>query len=142
MKWFIIIGFFCMLHAEDYRQTKPEAWQATTIEDAITKLYGKKTMQSDSRVFIKAPKLASNGGQVPLHIETTIDAKSIAILQDVNPKSLVAVYSVLPYSSPNYLLKIKLKSVDATIIVVVEGKDGKLYTNSQLVQAERAGCEE
>jgi len=141
MKWLIIIGLFCLLHAEDYRQTKPEAWQATTVKDAIAKLYGKKKMQRDSRVFIKAPMLASNGGQVPLHIETTIDVKSIAILQDVNPKSLVVVYSVFPYSIPNYLLKIKLVSSDAVVVVVVEGRDGKLYTNSQGVQAERSGCE-
>lgn len=141
MKWLIIIGFFCLLHAEDYRLTKPEAWQATTVEDAIAKLYGKKKMQSDSRVVIKAPNVASNGGAVPVQVETTIDAKSIAILQDVNPASLLVVYGVTPYSIPSYALKIRLAS-SGTIVVVVEGKDGNLYTNSQRVEVALGGCED
>ena len=129
-----------MLHAKDYRLTNPEAWKTTTIEDTIVKLYGTKKMKSDSRVFIRAPQVASNGGAVPLQIETSIDAKSIAVLQDVNPTSLVAVYSVTAYSIPSYTLKIKLVS-SGTVVVVVEGKDGKLYTNSQRIEVALGGCD-
>jgi len=42
-------------------------------------------------VSIKAPKLAENGGKIPVVVKSDIDAKSVALFQDVNPRSAVAV---------------------------------------------------
>ncbi len=128
------------LYAENYRETKPLAWSALSVKDALTKLYGTDQTFQDNRINIKLPKVASNGGSIPLHIETTIDAKSIAVLQDVNPKALVAVYSVLANTIPMYDMKIKM-SASGTVLVVVEGKDGKLYSHCRFVEIALGGCD-
>ncbi len=137
----IILMLWCSMgHAENYRITKSEAWRATSVEDAIFQLYGAQQTRGDNRVLISAPKLASNGGMIPLQVETSIKAKSIAILQDVNPSSLVTVFSIFPGSIPKYALRLKMIS-SGNIVVVVEGLDGVLYSNSYHVEVALGGCE-
>jgi len=126
--------------ATDYRKTHPQAWTTNNVNTAIEKLYGITNAQKDSRVVIKAPNVASNGGSIPVTVSTYIAAKSLAIFQDANPSALVMVYTVHEGSIPSYSLKLKMQT-SGNIVVVVEGKDGKFYKNTYHVEVALGGCE-
>jgi len=128
------------LSATDYRAEKPAAWTAKTVPTAIEGLYGKITPVESSDIKLKAPKVASNGGQIPVSVKTDIPAKSIAIFQDVNPESAVAIFQVPEGTKANFSLKIKMKK-SGSITAVVEGKDGKFYTTKLSLEVALGGCE-
>ncbi len=133
-----------MVWATDYRAVKPDAWTAHTVEDAIKALYGDVKLTQSSDITLKMPKLASNGGAVPVSIKTNIKAKSVSLFQNANPESAVAVWSVPEDGIIDYGLKIKLKGGDnkhIEVTVVVEGLDGVYYTKSALVQVSTTTCE-
>ncbi|WP_345992844.1 thiosulfate oxidation carrier protein SoxY [Sulfurimonas sp. HSL-1716] len=127
------------LSAEDFRKSKPDVWTAKTVEDAIAKLYGKNATKSDA-VKLTTPDVASNGGQIPVSFKTDIDAKTVAVFQNVNPESAVIVYTIYPDSVIDYSIKMKMKK-SGTITVVVEGKDGNLYSTSKTLSVALGGCE-
>jgi sulfur-oxidizing protein SoxY len=127
------------LSAEDYRKTKPEAWKAHTVEDAMVKLYGTSTT-IEQGVTLTAPDVAANGGAVPVDFSSDIAAKSVAVFQTANPESAVCVFTLNESSIIDYSIKMKLKQ-SGSIIVVVEGKDGKLYSAKKTLSVALGGCE-
>ena len=127
------------LSATDYRADKPDAWTAKDVPSAIKALYGEVT-PVDGDIKLKAPKVASNGGAIPVSIKTDIPAKSIAIFQDVNPEATVAVLAVPEGSKADFSLKIKMKK-SGSITTVVEGKDGKFYSKKISLEVALGGCE-
>lgn len=127
------------LSADDYRKLKPKAWEAHTVDDAIKALYGT-TEMIEKDVKLKLPKVASNGGAVPLKFSTKIPAKTVAVFQDANPEAAVAVYTVGKYDMTSYSLKIKMGK-SGTVTIVVEGLDGKLYVAKQSLEVAAGGCE-
>jgi len=128
-----------MVYAKDERKEKPDAWKAKTVKDAVEKLYGSIT-PVEKNVKVKAPKVASNGGQIPVTIKSDIDAKSVAFFQDVNPEKLVAVWDIPEGQPVDFSLKIKMKK-SGTITAIVEGKDGKFYSGKQSLEVALGGCE-
>ncbi len=137
------------LKAEDFRKSKPTVWTAHTPEDAIKALYGKNdlvmsgvnlTVANVKSTDTSKKGVASNGGAVPVDFSTDLDIKTMAVFQDVNPESAVAVYNVTPYSVNKYSIKIKMKK-SGSVIVVAEGKDGKLYAAKQTIDVALGGCE-
>jgi sulfur-oxidizing protein SoxY len=128
------------LSALDYRKEKPKAWTAKSVDDAIAALYGDAKPEVSDKITVKTPKVASNGGAVPVTIKSDIDAKSVTLLQNVNPESAVATWTVPEGGVVNYSVKIKMKG-SGKVIVVVEGKDGKLYTASNELEVALGGCE-
>ena len=128
------------LSATDYRAEKPAAWTAKTVPAAIEALYGKITPAESADIKLKAPKVASNGGAIPVSVKTDIPAKTIAIFQDVNPESAVAVFEVPEGTEANFSFKIKMKK-SGSITAVVEGKDGKFYTTKLSLEVALGGCE-
>ncbi len=125
--------------ATDYRTEKPEAWTAHTVNDAVKALYGDVELIESSDIKLKLVKVSSNGAQIPLGVKTDLPVKSIAIFQDVNPESVVAVFTVHEGMIADYSLKMKMaKSGEVT--VVAEGRDGKYYKTSQKIQTS-PGCE-
>jgi sulfur-oxidizing protein SoxY len=127
------------LSAEDYRKTKPDAWTAHTVEDAIAKIYGTSTT-IEKGVTLTAPDVAANGGAVPVDFQSDIAAKSVAVFQNSNPESAVCVFTLTENSIIDYSIKMKLKQ-SGTITVVVEGKDGKLYSAKKTLSVALGGCE-
>jgi len=127
------------LSADDYRKLKPKAWEAKTVDDAIKELFGKSEL-IEKDVKLKLPKIASNGGAVPVKFSTKIPAKTVAVFQDANPESAVAVYNVGKYDITKYAIKIKMGQ-SGTVTVVVEGLDGKLYVAKQSLEVAAGGCE-
>jgi len=127
------------LHALDFRKEKPDTWTAHTVDDAIKALYGATATESKD-VSLKAPDVASNGGAIPVSIKTAIDAKTVALFQDSNPESAVAVWTVQEGGIVKYSTKIKMKK-SGTITVVVEDKDGKLHSAKKTLEVALGGCE-
>jgi sulfur-oxidizing protein SoxY len=127
------------LSAEDFRASKPDVWTAHTVDDAIMKMYGtNKTIQEG--VKLVAPDVASNGGAIPVDVKSDIDAKTVAIFQDANPEAAVAVYTLTEGGLIDYSIKMKMKK-SGTITVIVEGKDGKLYSAKKTLDVALGGCE-
>jgi len=125
--------------AEDYRKSKPAVWHAKTVEDAITALYGTSTY-IDKGVKVKAPKVASNGGAVPVDFSADMPIKSIAVFQDANPEAAVLVYETTKYSVNKYSVKIKMAK-SGTITIVALGQDGKVYGTKVTLDVALGGCE-
>ncbi len=127
------------VRAEDFRKSKPTVWTAHTVEDALKAMYGTSALVKEG-VTVNAPDVASNGGAVPVDVKSDIDAKTVMILQNVNPESAVIVYEMTPYSIIDFSIKIKMKK-SGTITAVVQGKDGKLYSGSKTLDVALGGCE-
>ncbi len=126
------------LNATDFRKEKPDAWKATTPADAIKALYGD-AKPEEKGVNIKAPKLAENGGKIPVVVKSDIDAKSVALFQDSNPRSLVAVWTIPEGGIIDFSVTMKMKK-SGKITAVVEGKDGKLYSKVLPIEVSKGGC--
>jgi len=127
------------LSATDYRAEKPDTWTAKTVETSIKALYGEVT-PAEGEIKLKAPKVASNGGAIPVSIKTDIPAKSVAIFQDANPEAAVAVFTVPEGANADFSMKIKMKK-SGTITAIVEGKDGKIYSTKLSLEVALGGCE-
>jgi len=127
------------LSATDYRAEKPDAWTAKDVPSAIKALYGEIT-PAEGDIKLKAPKVASNGGAIPVSVKTDIPAKSIAIFQDANPEATVIVFTVPEGTKADFSLKIKMKK-SGSITAVVEGKDGKFYETKLSLEVALGGCE-
>lgn len=127
------------LTAVDFRSTKPDTWTAKNVADSIKSLYGDVKLK-ESGVKVKAPKVASNGGAIPVTVKSDIAAKSVALFQDANPEATVAVFTVAEGGIVDYMLKIKMKK-SGKITAVVEGTDGKFYVGSQALEVALGGCE-
>ena len=129
-----------MITTEDFRKLKPDVWTAHKVNDAVTAMYGNAKLIESDKVTIKVPKVNSSGGKVPVRFGTTIPAKTVTLLQDANPESAVAVFTVGEYDLTDYEVTIKMGQ-SGTITVVVEGKDGKLYMAKQATDVAAGGCE-
>lgn len=123
----------------DFRATKPDTWTAHNVADSIQKLYGD-IKPEEGGVEVKAPKVASNGGAIPVTVKSDTPAKSVAVFQDANPEAAVAVFSTDKDTIIDYMFKIKMKE-SGTITAVVEGLDGKFYQNAITIEVALGGCE-
>ncbi len=129
----------------DFRATKPSAWKAKTVDDAIKALYGD-IKPEEKGIVIKVPKVASNGGAVPVGIKSDLSLKTVALFQNMDPEAAVAVFNVPEDGIVDYFLKMKLKATDenggnGVITVVGEGTDGKFYIGKAKLQVAKGGCE-
>ncbi|WP_345988351.1 thiosulfate oxidation carrier protein SoxY [Sulfurimonas sp. HSL1-2] len=127
------------VRAEDFRKSKPTVWTAKTVDDALKAMYGT-TATVAQGVTVVAPDVASNGGAVPVDVKSDIAAKSMIIVQNVNPEAAVIVYDLNEYSIIDFSIKIKMKA-SGTITAVVQGTDGKLYSGSKTLDVALGGCE-
>jgi len=128
------------LSAVDFRKEKPDAFTAHNVADSIKALYGDIKTEESKDLTVKAPKIASNGGAIPVTVKSSLDLKSVAIFQDANPESAVVVFTIPAGAIVNYMTKIKMKA-SGEITVIAEGKDGKFYKTSQKLEVALGGCE-
>ncbi|MCH9739801.1 MAG: thiosulfate oxidation carrier protein SoxY [Epsilonproteobacteria bacterium] len=128
------------LSAVDFRKEKPDTWTAKSVDDAVKALYGDAKAEASEKITLKTPKVASNGGAIPVTIKTDIEAKSVALFQDINPESAVCAWTVPEGGVVNYSTKIKMKG-SGKLTVIVEGKDGKFYSKTNDLEVALGGCE-
>jgi len=76
---------------------------------------------------------------LPVFIKSDLEAKSVALFQDANPRSAVAVFTVPKGGIIDYGVKIKMRKT-GKITAVVEGKNGKFYSKVLPVEVSIGGC--
>lgn len=122
--------FTSFTYAVDYHKTHPQAWKATTLNDAAIALYGKKkfsTIKQTLNMELITPKaLVENPQQIPIRVRSNIPAKSVAIFIDKQDKALVAVFHKDNFEEIDLSVNIRLES-KGTIFVVIESLTGVLY---------------
>jgi sulfur-oxidizing protein SoxY len=126
--------------AIDFRKEKPDAWTAHKVDEAIKALYGDVKAEDTDKITLKVPKIASNGGAIPVSIASDLDLKSLAVFQDANPESAVIAYTIPEGGIVDYMVKIKMKG-SGEITIVAEGKDGKFYKTAKKLEVALGGCE-
>jgi sulfur-oxidizing protein SoxY len=127
------------LSALDYRKEKPAAWEAKKVDEAIKALYGD-IKAEESGIKLNVPKIASNGGAVPVKIKSDIAMKSLTVLQDANPEAAVATFTMDENTVIDLMLKIKMGQ-SGSITIIGEGQDGKFYSATQKLEVALGGCE-
>ncbi len=126
--------------AEDFRKTKPSVWKAKKPDQAIKALFGTNKMDK-SGVKLNAPDIAENGAVIPITVEKVPEGtKILALFQDANPESAVAVFTIHPRSIPDgYSIRIKLQKT-GNVYAVAQTKDGKLFYDEKKVKVTIGGC--
>ena len=128
------------LSALDFRQEKPQAWEAPSSDEAIKELYGS-TQGISGKITLKIPSTAENGAVIPVNIKSKVKLESIAVFQDVNPRSAVAVISVPTNAIINYNLRLKMKgNTTSYITVMARDTEGKLYKETHKIFVSKGGC--
>lgn len=129
--------------AADYRKSNPLAWKASSINDAAMALYGREkfaTIQKSTDIDLIVPKgIVKDREEIPITIRSTIKAKTLAIFQDANPESLVAVFDISEESIVEYDLNIRMQ-FKGTVFAVIEGLDEKLYYTRAYVDILTLSC--
>jgi len=125
--------------ALNFRKEKPDAWTAEHSPEAIKALYGSDALVKTDKIKFTAPKLAENGGSIPINIKTDLDIESVALFQDANPRSLTTVFTIPEGAIVNYDFRIKMRKT-AVVTIVAKGRDGKLYTTAKEIDVSIGGC--
>jgi hypothetical protein len=109
---------------------------------SIQKIFGNITLIEDGIQLI-APKQVENGKSIPIRIRSDIKFKSIALFMKNKYENswrtysskykdgefyLISQWFSTPYSIAEFFLRIKMKEGVATIVLVLEAKNGKFYT--------------
>lgn len=126
------------LSAVNFRETKPKAWDAKKADGALQEIFGTSTTTASKKVKLKAPDIAENGAVIPVTVSSKLAGSKVAILQDANPESLVAVFTVPEGGIIDYSVRIKMQKTGNVTAIVEEG--GKLYSASKLVKVTIGGC--
>ena len=127
------------LKAVDFRATKPEAWEVEKTVDGIKALFGATPTESN-KISFKAPKLAENGGSIPITIKSKLDLETIALFQDANPRCLSCVFSVPAGAIIEYDFRIKMRQTAFVTVVGKERGTGKLYSTTKEIDVSIGGC--
>lgn len=127
------------LHAVNFRETKPKAWEAEKSADAIKEMFGDAPLNPTDKIKMVAPKLAENGGSIPITLKSDLDIETLAFFQDANPRSATVVFTVPEGQKVNYSFRIKMRQT-AYVTVVAKTRDGKLYTLNKEIDVSIGGC--
>ena len=130
------------LRAMNFRETKPKAWEVEKTVDGIKALYGNAGTKkaTGKQLEFKAPKLAENGGSIPITVKSSLDLESIALFQDANPRCLSCVFSVPVGAIIEYDFRIKMRQTAFVTVVGKERGTGTLYTASKEIDVSIGGC--
>lgn len=126
--------------AFDFRKEKPDTWTAHKVDEAIKALYGDIKAEATDKITLKVPKIASNGGAIPVSLASDLELKSLSVFQDANPESAVIAFTIPDGEKVDYMVKIKMKG-SGEITIIAEGKDGKFYKTSKKLEVALGGCE-
>ena len=127
------------LNAVNFRETKPEAWKAEKSADAIKAMFGDTPLTPTDAIRMVAPKLAENGGSIPITLKSDLDIETVAFFQDANPRSATVVFTIPEGQKLNYSFRIKMRQT-AFVTVVAKTRDGKLHTLNKEIDVSIGGC--
>ena len=124
--------------ATDFRKEAPAAWEAAGSAEAVKALFGD-IKPIEGKIKMKAPKLAENGGAVPIGMKSKVKVTTVALFQDANPRSAVAVFELGENGVFDIKTKIKMRKT-ANVTIIAKGTDGKFYSQIQKVEVSIGGC--
>lgn len=110
------------------RHVTEKAWKATTVGNAISELFGSYKIIDETN----NKQICGLYSSIPLHVKSTIDYKSIAILQDVNPQALVALFNISDNQIIDYEVFLKMRTA-GTITIIYQNRKDELFITSQPV---------
>ena len=114
------------------------AFEATTVDDALSGLFGSTTLTGSEQIKIKAPDIAENGAVVPISVTTDLAAESISIIAEKNASPLAASFLLGPGTEGYVATRIKMGKT-ASVIAVVKTGD-KLFSTGKEVKVTIGGC--
>jgi predicted secreted protein len=127
-KVLLSIGLFTSVVSAHHDPAK--VWKISDLNSATMALYGREVFshirKSDHITVIAPTAIAQDPQNIPIGIKSDIKAKSVAIFQDANAKSLTAIIDTDENSIIDYELNIIMER-KGTVFVVIEGLDGQLY---------------
>jgi len=126
------------ISATDFRKEVPAAWSANGSSQAIKAFFGDIT-PIEGKIIIKAPALAENGANIPIGLKSNVKVSTVAIFQDANPRSAVAVFELGEFGIFDIKTKIKMKQ-SANVTVIAKGVDGNYYSAVKKVEVTIGGC--
>ena len=127
------------LHAVNFRETMPKVWEAEKSAEAIKAMFGDGKLNPTDKIKMVAPKLAENGGSIPITLKSDLDIETLAFFQDANPRSATIVFTVPEGQKVNYSFRIKMRQT-AYVTVVAKTRDGKLHTLNKEIDVSIGGC--
>ena len=115
------------------------AFEARTVDDALTALTGNAQLTGSNKIHINAPDIAENGAMVSVSVTTSIpDVKSISIIAEKNLSPLVASFNLDEDDEGFVKTRIKMGKTSSVIAVIKAG--GKLYSTGKQVKVTVGGC--
>ncbi|NOY66605.1 MAG: thiosulfate oxidation carrier protein SoxY [Gammaproteobacteria bacterium] len=115
------------------------AFEAKSINNALSSLLGSSAMTDSGDVKIKAPSIAENGAVVNVVVKTKMsDVESISILVEKNGNPLAFSADLAKSADPFVKTRVKLGQTSKVIGVIKAG--GKIYSASRIVKVTVGGC--
>lgn len=116
-----------------------KAFQAKSIDDALTAAMGGASNSASDAIKIKAPDIAENGAVVPVSVSTDMaGAESIALLAEGNNTPLIATFALSNGAVADVSTRIKMGKTSDVIAVVKA--NGKLHSARKSVKVTIGGC--
>ena len=138
-----LLPYIAVASAVDYTKLKPDAWKASSLNEAAMALYGRakfSTIRKSSQIELIVPTgIVKNREEIPITIRSTMKAKTVAVFQDANPESLVAVFHLHENSIIEYEFNMSM-AFKGTVFAVIEGVDGKLYYTREYIDILTLSC--
>lgn len=116
-----------LLKNEDISSNK-QLWNITNIEEAIKVLYGDEKFTYANELEVTLRTFESNSASIPINIKSDIKLESLAIFQNKNKYSTIAIIKVPSNAIVDYSLYFKMDfGCDRNIVVIGKGINGKIY---------------
>ena len=115
------------------------AFEAKTVQDAMSTLFGSADSSPSNDITIKAPDIAENGAVVPVSVTTGIaNISDISIIAEKNGTPLAANFEFSKSTQGFVSTRIKMGKTSNVIAVVKAG--GKAYSARKEVKVTIGGC--
>ena len=115
------------------------AFEAKTVDDAMSSLLGSTDNTPSGDIKIKAPDIAENGAVVPISVTSSIaSVENIAIIASKNGTPLAANFKLGAGAKADVSTRIKMGKTSDIIAVVKSG--GKAFTARKNVKVTIGGC--
>ena len=116
-----------------------KAFDAKTMPEAISSLFGSTAAAASKDIMIKAPLQAENGAVVPITVSTKMDnVESIGLMVEKNATPLVANVALSNGAAGYFSARMKMGRTSNVTAFVKAG--GKLYSASQEIKVTVGGC--
>ena len=137
------VPYVAQAYSVDYTKLNPNAWKASSINEAAMVLYGKEkfaTIRKSGEIELIVPGgIVKDREEIPVTIRSTMKARTVAIFQDANPESLVAVFHLHENSIIEYEFTMRM-AFKGTVFAVIEGVDGRLYYTREYIDILTLSC--